>query len=344
MNTTFVSFNEFGKAFVPEKLRPKLRKYVMKAGIEDVPYTLFGILFIISIILTAAIYLIFLNPLLEGKGILAVLLLTFASWAVINLAIAFLAIIAVYAYLDMRIMDRTKKIEDVLDDFLMLVSENLKGGLSIDRALWSSIKPEFGVLAKEIEIASKKVATGEDVEDAIREFIDKYESPMTRRSFEILIEETRSGGHVASTLDKIVDDIKETKLLKAELVATNTQYVIFISSIVSFVSPLLFALAYQLLVILSKFSEKISPAMQSSGATSLPITMAEFNISLPDFMLFSRVAIGVVALFSSMLIADINRGTIKAGIKYFPAAIIASLLIYEFFLQMFSVFFGSMTF
>jgi hypothetical protein len=289
------------------------------------------------------IYLFLLNPLLEGRGWLAVFFLTFISFAGMLLAIAVMVIISIYTYLDMKIMERTRKIEEVLDDFLMMVSENLKGGLSIDRALWSSIRPEFGVLAKEIEVASKKVATGEDVEDALGEFIDKYDSPMTRRAFEIMIEETKSGGHIAATLDKIVDEIKETKLLKAELVATNTQYVIFISAIVAFISPLLFALSHQLLTILVKFSEKIAPALKTS-TTNIPLTMSELNISIADFMLFSRVSIAVVALFASMLIADINRGTVKAGIKYLPIAVAVSLLVYEFFLRVFSVFFSSLVF
>lgn len=338
-----VSLDEFGKAFVPAGWRPKLRKYMLKAGIDEVPYSIFGLLFIIAIAITALIYIIFLNPALENEGWIMVFLLTFISFAGILLVIAFISIIVIYTYLDMRIMERTRKIEEVLDDFLMMVSENLKGGLGIDRALWSSIKPEFGVLAKEIEIASKKVATGEDVEDALGEFIQKYESPMTRRAFEIMIEETKSGGHIAATLDKIIDEIKETKLLKAELVATNTQYVIFISAIVAFISPLLFALSHQLLTILVNFSDKIAPALKTSP-TNLPFAMSEMNISISDFLLFSRVAIGVVALFASMLIADINRGTIKASIKYIPIAVAVSLLVYQFFMGVFSVFFGSLVF
>ena len=338
-----VSFDEFGKAFVPERWRPKLRKYLMKAGIYDVPYTLFGLLFLVAVLITAVIYLVYLNPLFEGKGILMVFLFTFLSWAGMLLAIAFLFMIIIYSYLDMKILERTRKIEDVLDDFLMLVSANLKGGYSLDRALWASVKPEFGVLAREIEVASKKVATGEEVEEALNEFIDKYESPMTRRAFELMIEDARTGGRIAATIDKIVDDIKETKLLKEDIVATNTQYVIFISAIVAFISPLLFALSFELLTILTKFSAKLAPALKA-GATSLPFTLAQFTISLTDFKAFSRVALSVVAIFSSMLIAEINRGNIKASVKYIPIAVIVSLLAYEFFMGTFSVFFGGLAF
>jgi pilus assembly protein TadC len=338
-----VSFDEFGKAFVPEKWRPNLRKYLMKAGVYDVPYTLFGLLFIVAILITAAIYIIYLNPLFEGKGALLMFLFTFISWAGILIGIAFLFMMVIYTYLDVRIIERTRKIEEVLDEFLMLVSENLKGGYSLDKALWASVKPEFGVLAREIEVASKKVATGEDVEDALGEFIEKYESPMTRRAFELMIEETRTGGQIAMTIDKVIDDIKETKLLKSDIIATNTQYVIFISAIVSFISPLLFALSYQLLTILIKFSSKLAPALKTASS-SVPFTMSELSISLPDFRLFSSVAIGLVAIFSSMLIAEINRGNLKTGIKYIPPAIILSLFMYEAFMKVFSLIFSGLVF
>jgi hypothetical protein len=45
-----------------------------------------------------------------------------------------------------------------------------------------------------------------------------------------------------------------------------------------------------------------------------------------------------------MLIAEINRGNIKTGIKYIPAAIIASLFIYEVFMRVFSILFSGLTF
>jgi len=338
-----VSFEEFGKAFIPESWRPNLRKYLMKAGIFEVPYALFGLFFIVAVAITSFIYLTYIFPLIETKGIVVLFLITFGSWVAILIALAFLTIVSIYSYLDMRILERTRKIEEVLDDFLMLVSENLKGGLSLDKAMWSSVKPEFGVLAREIEVASKKVATGEEVEDALGEFIDKYESPMTRRAFELIIEDARIGGQIAFTIDKIVDDIKETKLLKADMVATNVQYVLFIAIIVLVISPLLFALSFQLLSILVRFSAKLAPALKGT-TSSIPFTISELNVNITDFINFSRLAIGMVAVFSSLLISEINRGNIKGGIKYVPVAVFASLLIYEIFMKAFSFLFSGLVF
>ncbi|RME57355.1 MAG: hypothetical protein D6780_08555, partial [Candidatus Dadabacteria bacterium] len=75
----------------------------------------------------------------------------------------------IYFFLDLRIYTRTRDLELILPDFLEEVSSNLKGGMSFEKALWSSIKPRFGVLSHEIALAGKKVMTGHDIEDALRE-------------------------------------------------------------------------------------------------------------------------------------------------------------------------------
>ena len=34
--------SQVGKAVIPERIRPRLRKYLLRAGITDVPYKTFG--------------------------------------------------------------------------------------------------------------------------------------------------------------------------------------------------------------------------------------------------------------------------------------------------------------
>lgn len=256
---------EFGKAFIPQKIRPHIREYLLKAGIVKVPYKTIGILFYLSVILTLFAYFFIIYPALASQGVFGFFIYTFLFVALALLAIATLVFVLIYTYLDLIIFNRTKKIEEVLDDYLGFVSENIKGGMGLDRALWEAVKPEFGVLAKEIQIVAKKVATGEQFEQALEEFSSKYDSPMTKRSFNLITEGLGSGGELASIIDKIVDNIRETKLLKQEIIAANTTYVIFIAMIVIFIAPLLFALSHQLLMILMNFASKMGPALSRTS-------------------------------------------------------------------------------
>ncbi len=332
---------EFGKAFIPQKIRPHLRRYLLKAGIVEVPYKYFGILFYLSVILTLFAYFSLIYPALDNQGIIQFFLYTFLFVALAMLAIAVIIFVVVYSYLDLKIFSRTKKIEDVLDGYLALVSENVKGGIGLDRALWEAVKPEFGVLAKEIQIVSKRVATGQPFEQALTEFSHKYESPMTKRSLNLIIEGLGSGAELASIIDKIVDNIRETKLLKAEIVAANTTYVIFIAMIVIFIAPLLFALSHELLIILLRFSQKLGPSL-SRASVNLAFNFEQLAVQPEDFVKFSKITLGVIALFSSMIVSLINRGNIKSGVKYIPVFVVSSHLVYLLLLKVLTAMFGSM--
>ncbi len=332
---------EFGKAFVPEKIRPKLRKLLLKAGLSAIPYRLFGAAFYVIIVITLLLFFLKIYPTLQsmGVGVLGFFVFTFLSVAAVIAVLVVLFAIGFYSYVDMKIFNRTQKIEEVLEEFLNLLSENLKGGMGLDRALWNSIRPEFGVLSNEIKIASKKVATGEPIDQALKEFTEKYDSLMTRRSFGLILESMKSGSDVASIIDKVVDNIRETKLLKREMQAANTTYVIFIVAIVLIISPALFALSYQLLEILSDFSTRMGPSLAQTDM--IPIDFSDVNIQLSDFLLFSRLCVAVVAVFASMILSLINRGNIRSSVKYIPVFIATAILVHHLLVQVLSNLFGS---
>ncbi|MCX8146987.1 MAG: hypothetical protein N3D84_00800, partial [Candidatus Woesearchaeota archaeon] len=133
------------------------------------------------------------------------------------------------------------------------------------------------------------------------------------------------------------------KTLKKEMAASVTSYVIFITFIVLIVGPALFGLSYQLLTIVSGFSSKIGAA--TAGVTGLPLSFAGGTaINTEDFKTFSRLSVGIIATFSSMIISIIRRGDIKGGIKYIPVFLAVSLIDYEIFLYLFTKIFAFVTF
>ena len=232
----------------------------------------------------------------------------------------------IYFYLDLRIFNRTKKIEAVLPDFLRMVSENLKGGMPFEKALWTSIKPEFGILSHEIMLSAKKVMTGQDVDVALKSFTEKYNSPMLRRSFDLIIEGMKGGGKTVDIIDRVVDTIEETKDLKAEMSATNLSYVIFVAIIVLVVAPGLFTLSFQFLQVLQGISGKIGGA---GGSNVLPIDFGNISVDPSVFKSFSINALLVISFFSAMMISIIQNGSIKAGMKYIPILMILSHIAYQ---------------
>ncbi len=322
-----------GKAFVFDRIRPKIREYFLKAGIADVPYGLFGMLFWFSIIPVAYVFIFYgWNYILAQElNIAFEFIFALVVWLALHGAVLIALLIAIYFYLDLKIFNRTKKMEDVLPDFLRMVSENLKGGMPFEKALWSSIKPEFGILANEIRLSAKKVITGQDVDEALKSFTEKYDSQILRRSFDLIIEGIKGGGKVADVMDRVIDTIEETKELKAEMAATNLSYVIFVAVIVIFVAPGLFALSFQFLTVLQNISEKIGGASggDEAGSTGMSMNFGTISVEPDVFKSFSVNALLVISFFSSLMISIIQTGTIKGGVKYIPMLMISSFAMYH---------------
>nr|MCK4929955.1 type II secretion system F family protein [Nanoarchaeota archaeon] len=331
---------EFGKAFLPKKIRPSLGKYLLKAGIEDVPYKFFGLLFWLTATITYFVYVPGIYPVIKDQTLLLFFIITFVAWFIVQVTIAALIILSIYFYLNIKIYTRTKLLEDMFPDYLALVSTNLKGGMTFEKSLWAAIKPEFGILAKEIGIVSKRVATGNDVSEALQEFSEKYNSPILRRSIDLLKGEIISGGSITGVIDSLVSDLKKTKALKQEMTAATLTYMIFMAVIVIVITPALFALSKQLLIIILQFGERLSTSFQTTTTAMFKFSVAD--IDPHHFQVFSIAAICIISVFSSMIISTIEKGDIKGGLKYIPLFLIGSLVMYLIFSLIISSLLGGM--
>ena len=91
-----IFLEEFGKAIIPERVRPRIRQYLLKAGITDVPYKTFGALFYISILLAITLFFYYAYPILikSFSGVI-LFLFSFISGLVITSAIMLLAFVII---------------------------------------------------------------------------------------------------------------------------------------------------------------------------------------------------------------------------------------------------------
>jgi len=336
-------FEGVGKAFIFERFRPKIKDYLAKAGIYEVPYKYIGLIFWLSVIPVAYFFIFRIwNIILQkSQNLIVQFMMALVAWLAIHGAVLIAIIAIAYIYLDLTIYTRTKKMEAVLPDFLRLVSENLKGGMPFEKSLWSAIKPEFGILSQEVRLAAKKVMTGTDVDKAIVEFTCKYNSPMLRRSFDLIMEGMKSGGKTADVIDKVIDTIEETKELKADMAATNLSYVIFVSLIVIAVAPGLFTLSYQFLTILKGLGERVSSTGVQQVTAGMPIKFGGSSFDPQAFKQFSQYALMVISVFAGMIISLINRGSIKGGVKFIPFLFFGSQIFYLLLMKVGSSVFAS---
>jgi len=218
--------------------------------------------------------------------------------------------------------------ESVLPDFLQLMAANIRSGLTPDKALLFSARPEFGVLEKEIRAAASKAIAGEPLEDALLSLGNRIKSRIINRTFNLIVEGMKKGGEIANLLEQSAEDIRELKLLKKEIAAQVGMYVIFIFIAVGFASPLLFSFSSYLVETMSNIGSKLKIEEASSYMTvgTLKLGVVKFS---PDFIrTYSLLTLIFSSIFGSLLIGLLQEGKEKAGIKYIPILLALNIAIY----------------
>ncbi len=323
-------FERVEKALFSKRLKYILLNQMKKSGIELSLFDLFTKLYIISYILTMITVAYAGFKIFESQNYgLINFIITMLSLIILSFAVSFfLLLLGFLFYMNIRIYNRTKEIEKVLPDFLQLTSANIRAGMSIDKALWFSIRPRFGILAKEIEIVAKKSMTGEDLEKALLDFAAKYDSPLLERTVNLLIEGLDAGGEIGNLLNRIASNIQENQLTKKEMAENVTTYIIFITFATIVAAPLLFALSFELLIVVKTLSTDLN-FDEVSTSVAIPIKFSTKGIELEDFKLFIFVNLLITSIFSALLVATIAKGDVKPGVKSIP--IFAVLTISLFF-------------
>jgi pilus assembly protein TadC len=341
----------FGRLFFPQRWREPIRQYLLKAGYDTVPYHLFGIMFFVAVGLTYIAFIGFFVGQLKDYSPAVQGLASMIFWIVVLFSIIALVALGAYFVLNLKIYGRVREMESALPDYLQLVVTNLKSGMNFEQSLWSAAKPEFGILAKEITLVSKKVLTGNDTADAIRDFVDRYDSPTLRRNFNLVISEIQSGGHIASVIERVITSLKKTKDLKDEMAASVLNFMIFIAVIVIVLAPVLFALANTLLDIMLGFAKLLSGNLGSASgaignAAGLVEKMGKFAADgeriKATFQTFSYWAVGLIAFCSSLIVSIIEKGDLRGGIRYVPLFTVAALAVFTIALKILTSMFGGL--
>lgn len=316
--------------------KKRFAEFIEKAGIainfKRVSRIIFKIAIVINLMIS--VYSVFYYSLKPGYGIAHLLLSALYQWTIFFAILLAVLWLLFYFIIDMRIYQRRVGVEDVLPDFLQLTSANIRAGMPIDQALWHAIRPNFGVLAKEMEDVAKQTMSGTDLEEALYSFAAKYDSPLLQRSVSLLVEGLNAGGEIGELLDRISTNIQEAKIMKKEMSASVTTYAIFITFASIAAAPFLLALSSQLLMVI----ESIISSIEVPETTStIAISVSSVSVTPSDFRIFAMVTLGITATLSACIVAIIKKGNIRAGARYIPIFVFTTILIYLILNKVFGI-------
>jgi archaeal flagellar protein FlaJ len=302
---------------IPQKIRIILENEAQYAGIDPMPYKAVACSFAASILIAIAIF-----PILG---------LFEYSWVFRTIA-SIVAIVSgvfiPYVVLSMMAESRRTEIEAVLPDMLLLTSSNVKSGLTIDKALLFSARPEFGILGKEIKHVALQIFGGSSVADAFSGLATKIKSQILNRTIMLLLEGLRSGGAVAQLLEESAADIRNTEMLQREVRSSVMTYMIFIFLAAVLGAPFLFGV--------STFLVLTTIQLWGGGGFEIPeeaqqgqmVTISAPDVDMGAFNTFVVLAIMITTVFASMLISMIQTGKIGQAFRYLPGFVIISLVIF----------------
>jgi len=308
---------------MPRGYRKWVEKYLTYAGIEVPPENYIGFSVLYGLAFSLIIAFLFLLNILPLKFWFLVIALPtgfeiFMHASLVTIADA-----------------KAKFVEEVLPDILRLLSANLRSGLTIDKALLLSARPEFGFLEKELKTAAKETVAGKTIERAFYELGEKVNSKLLKRTLILLTEGIARGGNLPKLLDSLAEDIREIKTLKKEVNSVVLMYVIFIFFAAGIGAPLLYSISTFLVETISKIAGSIE--VKPVAMMRMPfLTFKPAAIKTSFLNMYALIAIIITSIFGGLLIGLVQEGKERAGLKYIPILLIVSLFVY-FIAKMFII-------
>ncbi len=309
--------NKLPKKYV-EAIRLEAKYAGMEHGFEEFVTYLYG-----GLLAFAAVNFLFLLLVIQSGFLFALIPVLFVIVAIF---------VAPYLFFTSLADTKKREIESVLPDILLLTSANIKSGLTIDRAILFSARPEFGVISDHFKGAAFKIYGGNSVEDSLHDMVKKIKSDTLEHVIDLLTEGIKSGGSIAKLLEETALDIRNSETLQREIKSTVAMYVMFIIIAGVIGAPLLFAIStYMVTAIGAMWGQQAggmdASSEMTSGGSFLTISSPQ-QLDPQSFSNFAVAAILITTFFSGLLISIIQTGSAKQGIKYATVLMAVAISLY----------------
>jgi len=223
-----------------------------------------------------------------------------------------------------------KDIERKFPDFLRDLTESLRAGLPLHKAIQNASKSEYGALSKEIKKMANQLSWGMTIDKVLDQFAERVKgSKRLYTAIKIIKESNFSGGDVPATLEAVADNVNMLEDAEKEKKSVLSQYIV-----------LMYAISILFLVIVVAITRLLLPIFKSSGVGGMvglvnpcevcsglscsicslfQATSSIFNVKSETSSyytaLFFYMAI-IQAIFSGIVVGVISENSVTAGIKH----------------------------
>lgn len=203
---------------------------------------------------------------------------------------------AVLEYLEYR---WKKAIDEHLPDLFRSIVQAQQTGMTLPQALENASKRNYGPLTAELRKMVNQMSWGLSFEEALQEFGRRVETPLVQRTIPMIIEASRSGGHVEKVFAPMGNFIQATLTMEKERKAQTRPYIAIIY--VAF-----FVFVFTIILLFKTFFVEMdgSPIIGFAALTSGEAWRIFFHMS------------SIQAFFGGLVAGKMGEGTIGAGLKH----------------------------
>lgn len=266
-----------------------------------------------------------------------------AAYVGIAVAVQLLAGILFYLNLTMTAENRAEKIEAMLPEMLQIISANIRAGMTLENAVWSSAREEFGPLRDEIKKVSADAYRGIPIQDGMLNMSKRIRSTLAERAIKLIVEGIAKGGEMTRLLDRVAWDLKSAQTLRKEITTATLTYSLFIVFAAVIVSPLLFSVSTYYSEMNEKIAEKTTASPELNMSKSVrggPMTYSAIPImgfgqrpkdmiTSNEIKLFAYAAIIITTAFSALLLGVIRYGKPSKGLKFLVLFVVLGLAVFS---------------
>jgi flagellar protein FlaJ len=243
-----------------------------------------------------------------------------------------------------------REMEERLPQFLRDLTENVRSGLPLHKAISTASKFEYGALSKEVKKMAHQISWGMPVNKVLDKFAERVKnSKRLSTAIKIVRESYESGGNLVSTLESVTESTSLLREAQSERKSLLNQYVLLMYAI-SLIFTGIVSVINQLLLPIFETSAQ-AEAVETLGFQNpctaaselLAVSVCNFYKAIAQYVFsLDPVKIGayytslffimalIQSIFSGLVAGQISEGSILAGIKH-------SLILFGITLGAFSI-------
>lgn len=220
---------------------------------------------------------------------------------------------AILSYIDYK---WRKTIDEHLPDLFRSIVQAQETGRTLPQALEEAAKRDYGPLTAELQKMTAQISWGMSFEEALLNLGERVNTVLVHRTIPMIIEASRSGGHVEKVFDPMGKFIQTTLLLDKERRTQTRPYIAIIY--VAF-----FVFLFTVILLFKSFFVSIEqlPALGSNTVTpSDDIKRMFFHMT------------AIQAFFGGLVAGKMGEGAIIAGLKHCLILMLSGYIALKLFL------------